>query len=160
MARRYWLFKSEPNVFSIDDLEKSPKKTTMWEGVRNYQARNMLRDDVKKGDGVLFYHSSVEPMAVAGTATVVQAGYADPTQFRKSAKYYDPKSAKDNPRWFLVDIKFDQKFGRPVTLAEVKEAKGLEKMVLIKKGSRLSIQPVTATEWRIVCNLGGAKASK
>ncbi len=154
MARRYWLFKSEPNVFSIDDLEKSPKKTTMWEGVRNYQARNMLRDDVKKGDGVLFYHSSVEPMAVAGTATVVQAGYADPTQFRKSAKYYDPKSAKDNPRWFLVDIKFDQKFGRPVTLAEVKEAKGLEKMVLIKKGSRLSIQPVTAAEWRIVRRLG------
>jgi predicted RNA-binding protein with PUA-like domain len=154
MPRRYWLFKSEPNVFSIDDLEKSPKKTTMWEGVRNYQARNMLRDDVKKGDGVLFYHSSVEPMAVAGTATVVKEGYPDPTQFQKSAKYYDPNSAKDNPRWFLVDIKFDQKFGRPVTLAEVKEAKGLEKMVLIKKGSRLSIQPVTAAEWRIVRRLG------
>ena len=160
MARRYWLFKSEPNVFSIDDLKKSSKKTTMWEGVRNYQARNMLRDDVKKGDGVLFYHSRVEPMAVAGTATVVQKGYPDPTQFQKSAKYYDPKSSKDHPRWFLVDIKFDQKFARDVTLAEIKEKTGLEKMVLIKKGSRLSIQPVTAAEWRIVCNLGGAKASK
>ena len=154
MERSYWLFKSEPNVFSIDDLEKSPKKKTMWEGVRNYQARNMLRDDVQQGDGVLFYHSRVEPMAVVGTATVVKGGYPDQWQFDKKSKYFDAKAKKEAPRWYLVDIKLDSEFARPVTLGEMREMKSLDKMVLLKKGSRLSIQPVSAKEWNAVVKAG------
>ena len=155
MPKRYWLFKTEPDVFSIADLKKSPKQTTCWEGVRNYQARNMLRDDVQVGDGVLFYHSREKPMHVAGTATVVKAGYPDKYQFDKKSKYYDEKASKDNPRWYLVDIQLDKVFKNAVTLDEMRQMKGLEKMVLLRKGSRLSIQPVTAAEWKIVCRKGG-----
>jgi predicted RNA-binding protein with PUA-like domain len=155
---KYWLFKTEPGVFGIEDLKKSPKQITCWEGVRNYQARNMLRDEIRKGDRVLFYHSQVKPMAVVGTAEVVRSGYPDDTQFDPKSRYHDPKSDPDDPRWYMVDIRLEKVFPRPVTLQEMREVKGLGKMMLLQKGSRLSVQPVTAEEFRIVTRLGG-KAS-
>ncbi len=155
MARGYWLMKTEPDTFSWDDLMKEPGQTTHWDGVRNYQARNFLRDRIRVGDGVLFYHSSTDPPAAVGTATVVKTGYPDPTQFDRKSKYHDPKSNRDNPRWFVVDIKADKAFKRPVTLKEMRENPGLEKMKLIQRGMRLSVQPVTAAEWKIVTKMGG-----
>lgn len=151
----YWLMKTEPGTFSWDDLKKSPRKTTMWEGVRNYQARNLLRDQIKKGDMVLFYHSNANPPGVVGTAKVVKEGYPDPTQFDRKSKYYDPRSDPEKPRWFVVDIKMDRALKRAVTLPELRETKGLEKMVLLRKGSRLSVQPVSAKEWKVVLGAGG-----
>jgi predicted RNA-binding protein with PUA-like domain len=150
---RYWLMKSEPSVFSIDDLARAPKQTTSWDGVRNYQARNLLRE-AQPGDGVLFYHSSADPPAAVGTATIARAAYPDPTQFDPKSDHYDRDSAKDEPRWFVVDVKFDKKFARPVTLAELRSNPALEGMVLLRKGSRLSVQPVTPAEWKIVCKMG------
>jgi predicted RNA-binding protein with PUA-like domain len=158
MTRRYWLLKSEPDCFSWDDLVRAPKRTTHWDGVRNYQARNMLRDEMRKGDLVLFYHSSAEPMAVMGVAEVVREGYPDHTQFDPKADHFDPRSDADAPRWFMVDIRAKRPFARPVTLAELRREAGLERMVLLQKGSRLSVQPVRAEEWRIVCALGGVEA--
>ena len=152
----YWLFKSEPDVFSIQDLKESPRKTTSWEGVRNYQARNLLRDDVKVGDGVLFYHSRVKPMAVVGTAKVVKAAYPDDAQFDKRSRYHDPKATKDAPCWVMVDIKLNQILPQPVTLDEMRTMAALENMVLLRRGSRLSIQPVSAAEWRAVLKRGRA----
>jgi|SRR4051795_4962258 predicted RNA-binding protein with PUA-like domain len=151
---RYWLMKSEPNVFSIDDLGRAKNGTTRWDGVRNYQARNFLRDEIAVGDGVLFYHSSAEPPAVAGTARVVRAGYPDPTQFDARDGHHDPDSSKDDPRWYAVDIQFDAKFNRPVTLAELRGEKALADMVLLRRGSRLSVQPVTPAEWKHIVKLG------
>ncbi|MHC4339068.1 MAG: EVE domain-containing protein [Planctomycetota bacterium] len=150
----YWLFKTEPDVFSIEDLRRSPKQTTAWEGVRNYQARNLLRDEVRKGDGVLFYHSSANPRAVAGTAKVVRAAYPDVTQFDQGSKYFDSKATPDTPRWFMVDIKLDEIFASPVTLDEMRGVPKLEGMMLLKRGARLSIQPVSASEWRATVSLG------
>ncbi len=158
MNRCYWLFKSEPYVFSLDDLRNAKGKTTGWEGVRNYQARNLLRDKVKKGDRVFFYHSSVKPTAVVGTAEVVRSGYPDEEQFDPSATYFDPKSDPENPRWFQVDIRYRNTFRRPVTLSEMREYSELEQMVLLRKGSRLSIQPVSEKEWQFICQLGGVRA--
>jgi len=152
MPKKYWLMKSEPGEFSIDDLKDEPNKTAHWDGVRNYQARNFMRDHMQVGDKVLFYHSVTDP-SVAGVATVAKAGYPDHTAWNKKSKYYDAKSPKDNPRWFMVDIKFDRKFKRALTLAELREVKGLESMVLLKKGSRLSVQPVTADEFKIILDL-------
>jgi len=140
---RCWLFKSDPATFGWDDLRGSPRRTTRWDGVRNYQARNLLRDDVEVGDGVLFYHSQSDK-AVMGTAKVVRAGYPDPT---------DPESG-DAPRWYAVDIRLDREFVRPVSLAEMRETAGLEDLALLKRGSRLSIQPVTRDQWKIVTRLG------
>lgn len=154
MAKRYWLFKSEPNVFSFDDLKKAKDQTTGWEGVRNYQARNLLRDQVQVGDEVLFYHSSVDPMHVAGIAHVVKAAYPDPHQFDPESEYHDPDAKPADPRWVAVDVRFLRDFRRPVTLQELRGTPGLEKMVLLQKGSRLSIQPVTPEEWKIVTKLG------
>ena len=150
MATQYWLMKSEPNVFSIDDLARSKNKTTCWEGVRNYQARNLLRDKIKKDDKVFFYHSRVKPMAIVGTATVVKEGYPDHFQFDSKSKYYDSKSNPEEPRWFMVDIKLERKFKSPLTLQEMRALKGLEKMMLLKKGARLSVQPVSAKEWTTI----------
>ena len=158
MAAKYWLMKSEPNVFSIDDLNKSPKKTTCWEGVRNYQARNLLRDEIKKGDRVFFYHSRIDPMAIVGTATVVKNGYPDYHQFEAKSKYYDSKSDPENPRWYMVDIKLDKKFKTPVTLKEMRSIKGLEEMMLLRKGARLSVQPVSAKEWKVIHKYAGESA--
>ena len=153
---RYWLMKSEPSVFSIDDLARAPKQTTSWDGVRNYQARNLLRE-AAVGDGVIFYHSSADPPAAVGTATIARAAYPDPTQFDPKSDHYDPAAKKDDPRWFVVDVRFGQKFPRAVTLAELRAKPELADMVLLRKGSRLSVQPVSAAEWKVVCKMGGAK---
>jgi predicted RNA-binding protein with PUA-like domain len=151
---RYWLMKSEPGVFSIDDLSRAKQQTTRWDGVRNFQARNFLRDDIALGDGVLFYHSSADPPAVAGTARVVRAGYPDPTQFHAGDAHHDPDSSPDDPRWYAVDIRFESKFARQVTLPELRATPALGEMVLLRRGSRLSVQPVTAAEWKQIVKLG------
>ena len=152
--RRYWLFKSEPDVFSIQDLAKAAGKRTSWEGVRNYQARNMLRDEVAVGDGVLFYHSVKDP-GVVGTAVVVRAGYPDTSACDPNSDYYDEKSSTENPRWYMVDIKLDQKFSQPLPLAELREMPVLQEMELLRKGSRLSIQPVRKKEWTAILKKAG-----
>lgn len=155
MAKRYWLFKSEPTTYSLDDLESERDQTTLWDGVRNYQARNLLRDEIAKGDRVLFYHSACKEPAAVGIASVAKAGYPDPTQFDEKHKYHDAKSKPDNPRWFVVDVKFERAFKTPVTLKEMREMPELDGMVLLKKGSRLSVQPVTPDEWKIITKRGG-----
>ena len=152
---KYWLAKSEPDVFSFADLQKAPKKTTCWDGVRNYQARNTLRDEMKKGDRVFYYHSNAEPSGIAGICEVVREGYPDHTAFDPADPHFDPKSRQDAPTWFMVDVKAVAAFPRLVTLAELKGVKGLEKMALLQKGSRLSVQPVTRKEWEIVCRIAG-----
>ncbi len=152
--KRYWLVKSEPDCFSWDDFWKLPKRTTHWDGVRNYQARNFMRDEMKKGDLVFFYHSSAEPNAIVGIAEVVREAYADQSAFDPKNDHFDAKSDSDAPTWMMVDLKAVEKFARPVTLAELRQTAGLEKMTLLQKGSRLSVQPVSATEWEIVAALG------
>jgi predicted RNA-binding protein with PUA-like domain len=152
--RKYWLMKSEPDVYSIDDLERDG--STYWEGVRNYQARNLMRE-MEVGDGVLYYHSNQKPPGVVGLARVSKEAYPDPTQFDERSNYYDEKSTKEKPRWDVVDVEFVEKFEREVPLPELRERKDLEGMALLKKGQRLSVQPVTAKEWKTVCRLGGAK---
>lgn len=149
----YWLMKSEPDVFSIDDLKK--KKKSGWDGVRNYQARNFMRDDMKLGDLVLFYHSSCEVPGVAGLAKVSKTSHPDPSQFDSKSEYYDPKATKDAPRWFMVEVEFVEKFDQVVTLTEIKNTKGLDKMPLVQKGSRLSINPVAVSEFKIINSLVG-----
>jgi len=156
-TRKHWLFKSEPDVFSWDDLWKSPGRETSWDGVRNYQARNFLRDEIAAGDGVLFYHSSTDPMSIVGTATVVRGGYPDASQFDPDSNHFDPKARRADPTWFQVDIRAEKRFPSPPTLAELRAARGLEKMVLLQRGSRLSIQPVSPQEWAIVVTLGAGK---
>jgi predicted RNA-binding protein with PUA-like domain len=152
---RYWLFKSEPESYSIDDLARSPKQTTFWDGVRNYQARNFLRDDVKKGDRVLFYHSGGEVPAVAGTAVVVREAYPDHTAWDKKGDHFDPKASPENPVWQMVDIRLEQVFPRPVPLSELRQVKSLAGMELLKRGSRLSIQPVTKAQFETIVKLAG-----
>lgn len=147
--------KSEPDVFSIDDLASQPDQTTHWEGVRNYQARNYMRDEMKTGDGILFYHSNANPLAVAGTARVVSDPYPDPSQFDPASDYFDEKATEENPRWQLVDVQLVKKFEKPVLRDAVKNEPELADMVLIKKGSRLSIQPVTAAEWNKIHEMAG-----
>ena len=153
MAKNYWLFKSEPDVYPIQALAKEKGQTTYWDGIRNYQSRNTLRDDVQVGDGILYYHSRVNPMAVVGTAVVTRAGYPDPTQFDPKEKKDDPKSKKDDPTWFVVDIKLDQVFETPVTLKEMRDMKPLAEMVLVNN-SRLSVQPVRKKEWNAILKRG------
>lgn len=154
-ARKYWLFKSEPEAYSIADLAKEPTKTTFWDGVRNYQARNFLRDSIQLGDRVFFYHSNAEPMAIVGTVEVVKTGYPDHTAFDPQDHHYDPKSNPDQPTWFMVDVRLLQVFPKLVTREELKECADLREMMLLRPGSRLSIQPVTAAEWRAVHRLAG-----
>jgi len=154
MPRRYWLVKSEPETFSFDDLLASPNRTTHWDGVRNYAARNHLRE-MKKGDQVLFYHSSSKPAAIVGTAEVVREAYPDHTAFDPKDPHFDPKSKADAPAWFMVDIKGLKPLSIPVTLEQVKKTKSLQKMALVRLG-RLSVQPVTEDEWETVMKLGGA----
>ena len=152
--RKFWLFKSEPSNYSFDDLLAEEQQTAEWDGVRNYQARNYMRDDMKVGDGILFYHSSTNPTAVVGTATIAREGYPDNTAWDSKAKYYDPKSNPDNPTWVMVDIKADRRFARPVTLQEIKQNPKLEGMLLVRRGMRLSIQPVAKEEWDEILALG------
>jgi predicted RNA-binding protein with PUA-like domain len=153
-ARRHWLVKSEPSTFSFADLLASPKRTTGWDGVRNYQARNHMRDGMKRGDLVFFYHSSTEPTAIVGVAEVAREAYPDPTALDAKHPHFDPKSKADEPAWVMVDLRAVEPFARPVTLAELKGTKGLERMVLLQKGSRLSVQPVSPEEWDIIYALG------
>ena len=153
-ARRYWLLKTEPDAFSFDDLLASPGRTTCWDGVRNYQARNFMRDEMKRGDRVFFYHSGDEP-AIVGIAEVVRESYPDHTAFDAADPHFDPKSRSDSPTWIMVDVRARQPLPAPVTLAQLRGVKGLERMVLLQKGSRLSVQPVTPREWEIVCRLAG-----
>lgn len=149
----YWLLKSEPDCYSINDLAKEKKKTTHWDGVRNYQARNTLRDDIKKGDRVLFYHSSCDPPGIAGTAVVVKEGYPDFTAFDPNEKHYDPKSKQEEPRWFMVDIKLDEVFPDLIPLTDLRDEKVLKDMELLRKGSRLSVQPVRKKEFDHILKL-------
>ncbi|HWM92360.1 MAG TPA: EVE domain-containing protein [Thermoanaerobaculia bacterium] len=155
MAKRYWLLKCEPEAYTIEDLERDG--TTTWEGVRNFQARNSMRDDMKVGDGVLFYASNAEPSGVTGLAEISRAAYPDPYAFQEGHTYYDPKSDPDNPTWYMVDIRFVERFPEIIPLSTLKTAPGLEKMVVNQKGSRLSVQPVTKEELAIVKRLGRKK---
>lgn len=156
--RRYWLFKSEPDAFSFDDLRAAKSRRTTWDGVRNYQARNLLRDDIERGDGVLYYHSRATPPGVVGIAEVVKAGYPDPTQFDPKDSHHDPKSDPDDPRWFMVDIEARRALPTFVPLDELKANRKLAKMLVVQRGQRLSIQPVTEAEWKEVLRMGGAPA--
>ena len=149
---RYWLMKSEPTVYSIDDLSKEKNKTTHWDGVRNYQARNILRDEMKVGDKALFYHSNAKPPGVAGVCRIVKESYPDFTAFDPKDKHFDPKSNQQEPRWFMVDIKLEKKFSRLVSLDEIKSVSALSKMVLVNN-SRLSVQPVTKGEFETILKL-------
>lgn len=151
--RRYWLMKSEPDVYSLEDLERDG--STYWDGVRNYQARNLMRDDMKRGDRVLYYHSNAKPMGVVGVAEIVGEAYPDPTQFDPDSKYHDPKSTEENPRWVVVDVGYVATFDRMVTLAELKVDPKLEGMLVIRRGQRLSVQPVEREHFEHVCGLGG-----
>jgi predicted RNA-binding protein with PUA-like domain len=148
-----WLFKSEPDVFSIEDLKKSAGRTTSWEGIRNYQARNFLRDTVRKGDGVLFYHSNADPMGIAGTATVVREGYPDHFALQPDHRYYDPDTTADSPTWYMVDIRLQTIFPSVVTREQLAADPVCAGMMVMKRGSRLSIQPVTPEEWHAVLQL-------
>lgn len=152
-SMNYWLMKSEPDEFSIDDLKRRPKATEAWTGVRNYQARNYMRDQMKNGDIVLFYHSSCKEIGIAGIAKVVKESFPDPTQFDPNSKYFDPKATQENPRWFLVSVKWLETLSRVITLNELKMNPKLKNMYLVKKGSRLSIQPVLASEYKIILSL-------
>ena len=152
MSRKYWLMKCEPEAYTIHDLERDGE--TKWEGVRNYQARNFLRDQMQLGDGVLFYASNADPSGVTGLAEISRAGYPDATAWKKGHTYFDEASTKDKPLWYVVDIKFVEAFPGVVSLEVLKSTKGLEDMMVTKKGSRLSVQPVSKAEFDIVTKLG------
>lgn len=151
---KYWLIKSEPSVFSIDDLIKSPNQTTFWDGVRNYQARNYLKNEMKVGDKAIFYHSNAEPPAAVGIVEIVKEGYPDFTAFDKNHKYYDSKSSPEKPIWFMVDVKFIKKFNKPVSLEQIKKNPKLSKMKLVQKGNRLSVMPITKEEFEEITKMG------
>jgi predicted RNA-binding protein with PUA-like domain len=148
----YWLMKSEPSVFSIDDLKSA--KATSWDGVRNYQARNFMMKDMKVGDKVLFYHSNAEPPGIAGVAIVNSQALPDATALNKKSDYFDPKASKEKPIWFCVNIRFERKFSHFVALEEVRQKKSLSQMLLLQKGQRLSIQPVSEKEFKTICEMG------
>jgi len=154
----FWLMKTEPEVFSIDDLAAAKDQTTCWDGVRNYQARNFMRDLMQFGDRVLVYHSNADPSCVVGTATVVTTSYPDPTAWDPNDPHYDPKSDPVNPRWFMVDIQFESKFTDPQSLDMLRTVPELSQMVLLRKGTRLSVQPVSRQEFSTIKKLGRAKS--
>lgn len=161
MAKKYWLIKSEPDVFGFDDLAKCKDQTEHWDGIRNYQARNFMRDEMQQGDVAIFYHSNAGPeVGAVGLATVAsEKAYPDHTQFDPKSKYYDPKSKPEDPRWLMVDFKWGKAFKRLVTLKELKEAPELEEMLVVKRGQRLSIQPVDKVHFKAVCKRGGLAAA-
>ena len=152
---QHWLMKSEPSTFSIDDLAKAPKKTTCWDGVRNYQARNFMRDEMKKRDLAFFYHSSCDPAGIVGVVEIVREGYPDHTAFDRKDRHYDPKSRPDEPTWFMVDIKLKRKLKRIITLKELREFADskLSDFRLLKKGNRLSVMPLAKKEWDFILSL-------
>ena len=155
---QYWLMKSEPDVFGIEDLARRPDQTEPWDGVRNYQARNMMRDQMQKGDQVFFYHSNCKPPGIVGIAEVVRTGYPDYTAFEPTSKYHDPKSDPEKPRWYMVDVKFVRRLQRPITLDELKtHDDDLGDFPLLRKGNRLSVMPVTAEQWDYILGLESAQ---
>ena len=155
MAKNYWLFKTDPEVFSFDDLKKCKNQTTCWDGVRNYQARNFIRDEMKTGDDVLFYYSQSEPNAVFGICTIVKDAYPDPSQFNKKDKHYFPAADPANPPWYAVDIKYVKEFKKPVSIPDIKANPKLLKMRLLQRGNRLSVMPVTKDEFDEILKMGG-----
>ena len=154
---KYWLMKSEPEEFSIDDLNRRPGKTEHWDGVRNYQARNFMRDEMKRGDQVFFYHSNCDEPGIVGIAEVVKEGYPDFTAWDPKDKHYDPKTDPDNPRWMMVDIKFVRKLGNTISLKALKANPALKNMRLIQRGNRLSVMPVEKREWQEILKMEKAK---
>ena len=156
-GKNYWLVKTEPESYSIADLAKEPNQTTCWDGVRNYQARNFMRDEMKLGDHVLFYHSSTETPAIMGVAKVVRESYPDPTAWDAKDHHYDPQSKPDNPRWFMVDLQLEQIFDKPLPLEQLRGIPSLTKMELLRKGSRLSVQPVRESEFKTILKLSAKK---
>lgn len=150
---KYWLMKSEPSCFGIDDLSKAPKQITCWDGVRNYQARNFMRDEMRIGDPVFFYHSNCQPPGIAGIAEVVRAAYPDFTAWDPESEHPDPKSTADNPRWFMVDIQLRKKFPHLIALDDLKHHPELAQMQLLRKGNRLSVLPISPEEWQFICKL-------
>lgn len=146
----YWLMKTEPNTFSFDDLKQCPNQTEPWDGIRNYQARNMMRDQMKIGDLAFFYHSNCKPPGIVGTVKIVKTAYPDHTAFDPKTKYYDPKSDPNNPRWLMVDVKLHQAFKRFISLEELKQDPKLKDMLILRKGNRLSITPVQKKEWDLI----------
>ena len=146
--KRYWLMKSEPEAYSIDDLARD--KTTYWDGVRNYQARNFMRDQIKKGDAVFFYHSNAEPSGITGIAEIVKEGYPDPSAFDPKDRHFDEESDPKDPTWYVVEIRFVEKFPELIALETLRKIKGLEKMPLLQRGQRLSVQPVSEQEWKTI----------
>jgi len=149
----YWLFKSEPDEFSIDDLYAAKARTAMWDGVRNYQARNMMRDEMKPGDEGFFYHSNCKVPGIVGIVKIVKKGYPDPTAFDPNDKHYDPKSDPDNPRWYCVDVKFRRKLERVIPLTELKDNPALAGMALVRRGNRLSVMPVDEASWEAILEM-------
>jgi predicted RNA-binding protein with PUA-like domain len=156
---KYWLFKSEPGTFGIDHLAKAKRQTAAWDGVRNYQARNFIRDEMQKGDQALFYHSSCDVPGVAGVISIVRGAYPDATAFQKGHHHYDADSDPTNPRWYMVDVRLDRKFDRVVALDELRDHAGgkLKDLVVLKRGNRLSITPVTKSEWQFILTLADAQ---
>lgn len=153
MPKQYWLMKSEPDEFSIDDLKNNKNQTEGWEGIRNYQARNFIRDDMKINDLAFFYHSNCKQPAIVGVMKIVSKPYPDKTAIDKKSKYYDEKSSSDNIRWVMVDVKFVKKFAQPITLQELKECPELEDFALVRKGNRLSIMPVTPLQYQTIIDM-------
>jgi predicted RNA-binding protein with PUA-like domain len=149
----YWLLKTEPETFSIDDLARAKQQTTCWDGVRNYQARNFMRDQFRIGDIALLYHSNDEPPGIVGTVEVVRESYPDVTAFDRRSKYFDEGSTKENPRWVMVDVRLREKFSRKITLEELKAIKGLDGLELLRRGSRLSVQPVSSKHFAIILKI-------
>ena len=156
MAKRYWLMKSEPDVYSLSDLERDGE--TGWEGVRNYQARNFMRDDMRVGDGVLFYHSNTKPPGIVGLARVSKKAYPDPSQFNPMSDYHDPKATEDAPRWLMVAVEFVERFAETLALQDLKKDAKLDGMALLQRGQRLSVQPVEAGHWKHILKLAGSSA--
>lgn len=156
-GRQFWLLKSEPGCFSYDDLLAAPDQTTPWSGVRNYQARNFMRDQMRVGDGVLFYYSGAEPPGVVGTAEIVREGYPDDTSWDPNDEHFDPRSTKDSPLWFMVDVRAGARFQNYLALGDLRHVRSLEGMELLRRGSRLSVQPVSAGEWRTICAMGSGQ---
>ncbi len=159
MPKNYWLMKSEPTVFSFDDLKAKPRKTDHWEGVRNYQARNYMRA-MKQGDLALFYHSNCELPGIVGITTIVREAYPDHTSWDAASRYYDPKSTQQNPRWFMVDVRWERKFTHVISLAQLRAVPELSQMQVLRKGQRLSVMPVTRDEFEKILELTGATYSR
>lgn len=150
---QYWLMKSEPTSFNIDDLQKRPKQTTAWDGVRNYQARNMMRDEMKIGDLAFFYYSNCDVPGIVGIMEVVSKSYPDPTQFDHQSKYFDPKATPDKPIWYLVDLQFKEKFKTIISLEKLRANPHLSDLLILRKGNRLSITPVSQEDWKMILTL-------